>query len=69
MQQKAATKKSLTTKGTKNTEHKGHKEKLTKKRGFYRVILYNNMKHETRDTKLAHNHELSAISHQPDALV
>ena len=24
---KAATKKSLTTKGTKNTEHKGHKEK------------------------------------------
>ncbi|OHB72475.1 MAG: hypothetical protein A2W17_09060 [Planctomycetes bacterium RBG_16_41_13] len=39
MQQKAATKNSLTTKGTKNTEHKGHKEKLTKKRSFYRVIL------------------------------
>ncbi len=36
---KAATKNSLTTKGTKNTEHKGHKEKLTKKRSFYRVIL------------------------------
>ncbi|WP_347274630.1 hypothetical protein [Candidatus Kuenenia sp.] len=28
---KAATKKSFTTKGTKNTERKGHKEKLTKR--------------------------------------
>ncbi|OHB70282.1 MAG: hypothetical protein A2W17_07880 [Planctomycetes bacterium RBG_16_41_13] len=36
---KATTKKSLTTKGTKNSKRKGHKEKLTKKRGFYRVIL------------------------------
>ncbi len=32
--EKAVTKKGLTTKGTKNTEHKRHKEKLTNKKGF-----------------------------------
>ena len=35
MQQKASTKNSLTTKDTKNTEHKGHKEKLTNKKKLF----------------------------------